>query len=317
LTAGEWLPYGAALPLPMAQLPRTRLLVITGKGGVGKSTVSAALALALARSGRRTLLCEVNSGGRATALLGHPPAGPEVTHLEGELWSVDVRPAEAMREYVLQKIRIERVYRAVFENPLVRAFLRFIPSLAETVMLGKIVWHLRQTDGAKPQWDMVVVDAPATGHALTFLGVPQVLLDTLPPGTMAEEVTWMRDFLVDASVTKALVVALPEELPILESLELASGLRALHLALAAVVLNQATQPRFLPEELTALAFLPRLEALARAHAAQAEQTQEAAARLGTLGVPVLPLPRFFRGAMDRAGVESLGATLLEGFVRWG
>jgi anion-transporting ArsA/GET3 family ATPase len=300
----------------MAQLPRTRLLVITGKGGAGKSTVSASLALALAKGGRRTLLCEVNSGGRATALLGHPPAGPEVTHLEGELWSVDVRPAEAMREYVLQRIRIARVYRAVFENPLVRAFLRFIPSLAETVMLGKILWHVRETDGAQPRWDRVVVDAPATGHALTFLGVPQVLLDTLPPGTMADEATWMRDCLVDGAVTKALVVALPEELPILESLELATGLRALQLTLAAVVLNQATEPRFLPEELTALASLPRLEALARTHTEQAARTQEATARLGALGAPVLPLPRLYRAGMDRAGIEGLAATLFDSVERW-
>jgi anion-transporting ArsA/GET3 family ATPase len=300
----------------MTQLSRTKLLVVTGKGGVGKSTVSAALALALARSGRRTLLCEVNSGGRATALLGHAPAGPALTRLESELWSVDVRPAEAMREYVLQRIRIERVYRAVFENKLVRAFLRFIPSLAETVMLGKVLWHLRETDGARPRWDALVLDAPATGHALTFLGGPQVLLDTLPPGTMAEEATWMRDLLIDPAVTRALVVALPEELPILESVELAAGLRALHLSLAAVVLNQATEPRFLKGELTALTPLPRLEALARAHAEQAELTQAAAARLGELGAPVLQLPRLYRGVMDKAGVESVGTTLLASFESW-
>lgn len=300
----------------MAQLPRTRLLVITGKGGVGKSTVSAALALALAQSGRRVLLCEVNTGGQASALLGHPPAGPELTQLEGELWSVDVRPAEAMREYVLKRIRIERVYRAVFENHLVRSFLRFVPSLAETVMLGKILWHLRQTEGDRPRWDVLVVDAPATGHALTFLGVPQVLLDTLPSGTMAEEATWMRDLLVDKALTKALVVALPEELPIVESLELAAGLRALHLALMAVVLNQATEPRFLPSELTALAPFPGLEAVARAHVEQAERTQEAVERLGTTGAPVLRLPRLYREAMDRPGVEALGAMLLGSFERW-
>ncbi len=300
----------------MAQLPSTRLLVITGKGGVGKSTVSAALALALARAGKRVLLCEVNSGGRATALLGYPPAGPELTRLEGELWSVDVRPADAMREYVLKRIRIERVYRAVFENPLVRAFLRFIPSLAETVMLGKILWHVREKDGPRPRWDVVVVDAPATGHALTFLGVPQVLLDTLPPGTMAEEATWMRDLLVDAAVTKAVVVSLPEELPVLESLELAAGLRALHLALTAVVLNQATEPRFLPEDLTALASLPRLQALARAHADQANRTGEAVERLSALRAPVVQLPRLYLGEMDKASVETLGTTLLVGFERW-
>ncbi len=296
----------------MTQLPPPRLLVITGKGGVGKSTVSAALALALARSGQRTLLCEVNSGGGTTALLGYPPAGPELSRLEGELWSVDVRPAEAMREYVVSKIRFQRLYQAVFENPLVRAFLRFIPSLAETVMLGKVCWHMRETDGPRKRWDAVVLDAPATGHALTFLGVPQVLLDTLPPGTMAEEASWMRDMLVDPAVTGALVVALPEELPVLESIELAAGLRDRHLALLAVVLNQATAPRFLPEEVKALAALPRLQALARGHAEEAERTRDAASRLGTLGAPVLQLPRLYQAGMDRAAVAGLGATLLAG-----
>ncbi len=279
---------------------------------MGKSTVAAALALALARSGQRTLLCEVNSGGGATALLGYPPAGPELSQLEGDLWSVDVRPAEAMREYVLTKIRFERVYHAVFENPLVRAFLRFIPSLAETVMLGKVCWHMRETDGPRKRWDAVVLDAPSTGHALTLLGVPQVLLDTLPPGTMAEEATWMRDMLVDPAVSGAVVVALPEELPVVESLELAAGLRARHVSLLAVVLNQSTQPRFVAHELKALATLPHLQALARAHAEEAERTRDAAERLGTLGVPVLQLPRLYRGPMDQATVKGLGVALLAG-----
>lgn len=296
----------------MTQLLRKRLLVVTGKGGVGKSTVSAALALELARSGRRTLLCEVNAGGRATALLGHPAAGPTLGHLEGDLWSVDVRPGEAMREYVLQKIRFERVYRAVFENPLVRAFLRFIPSLPETVMLGKILWHLRQSEEGRPLWDAVVMDAPSTGHALTFLGVPEVLLRTLPPGTMAEEATWMHRDLVDPEVTGAVVVSLPEELPIVESLELGAGLRALHLALDAVVLNQATAPRFQAADLAALARLPRLRALAALHVEEAERTRDAVERLGSLEVPVVELPRLYQAGMDRAGVEALGRALFSG-----
>ncbi|MGO8970217.1 MAG: ArsA family ATPase [Myxococcaceae bacterium] len=296
----------------MTQLSRPRLLVITGKGGVGKSTVAAALALALGRSGQRTLLCEVNSGGGATALLGYPRAGPELSQLEGELWSVDVRPAEAMREYVLTKIRFERVYQAVFENPLVRAFLRFIPSLAETVMLGKVCWHMRETDGQRKRWDAVVLDAPSTGHALTFLGVPQVLLDTLPSGTMAEEARWMRDMLVDPAVTGAVVVALPEELPVVESIELAAGLRARHVSLVAVVLNQAIQPRFAGQELKTLATLPHLQALARAQAEEAERTEDAVKRLGTLGAPVIQLPRLYRSPMDRAAVEGLGVALLAG-----
>jgi anion-transporting ArsA/GET3 family ATPase len=157
-----------------------RLLVVTGKGGVGKSTVAAALALQLARSGRRTLLCEVNAGDRLAPLLGHAPVGPTITLVEPNLRLVDLHPAESMREYVLLKIRLERVYRAVFENRMVRYFLRFIPSLAETVMLGKVLWHVRQPPGSPDGFQSVVVDAPATGHALTFLGVPRALLTTCP-----------------------------------------------------------------------------------------------------------------------------------------
>jgi anion-transporting ArsA/GET3 family ATPase len=108
-----------------------RLWIVSGKGGVGKSTVSAALALRSARAGRRTLVCEVNTQERITRFLERPAAGPNITLLEPNLWAVDVRPQEAMREYALMVLRFETLYKTVFENRLVRYFLRFIPSLQE------------------------------------------------------------------------------------------------------------------------------------------------------------------------------------------
>ena len=151
----------------MSGLLDRRLLLVTGKGGVGKSTVAAALALRLASAGLRTLLCEVNADGRLGRMLAHPEVGADVVQVEPNLSMVDLQPDASMREYVLSKIRLERVYRAVFENRMVKYFLRFVPALAETVMLGKVMWHLRQWPDAPGGFDRIVVDLPATGHALT------------------------------------------------------------------------------------------------------------------------------------------------------
>src|SRR5262249_54209555 len=174
---------------------------------------------------RGALRGEVRAVRRLPRMLEPPQVGAAVTPVEPNLSMVDLEPDAAMREYVLSKIRLERVYRAVFENRLVRYFLRFVPALAETVMLGKVLWHLRQWPGAPGGFDRIVRALPATGHALTLLGVPQSLVTALPSGPMSSEADWMLDLLTNPVLTSAVLVSLPEELPVNETLELAQSLR--------------------------------------------------------------------------------------------
>ena len=186
----------------MALLDR-RLVVVIGKGGVGKSTVTAALALAAVRAGKRVLVAEVNARERVSALLGHRPVGEEIGPLEPGLDLVNVEPRAAMREYALMILKFRSIYNAVFENRIVRYFLRAVPSLAQLVMLGKILYHVDEKlpDG-RPRWDLVLMDAPATGHGAMLLRLPQVLVASMPPGPMVDEARKMHATLTDPKLTE-------------------------------------------------------------------------------------------------------------------
>jgi len=292
--------------------------VVTGKGGVGKSSVAAALALHAARTGRRVLVCEVNAQERIAPLLGARPSGARIRELEPRLHTVNVVPQEAMREYGLKILKFQTIYEAVFENRMIRHFLRIVPGFAELVMLGKILHEARSMEGGRPRWDLVVMDAPATGHAIQLLRVPQALLDAFPPGPLRQDAEWMRALLLDPARTGIVLVTLPEELPVNETIDLDAEIRSvLGMPRAALVVNAMPPSTFDRAEAAALAGFaegaPPLGPAARAGALAADRrarAEHALARVReAVPLPVAVLPLLCPARWDRGAVVRLAESL--------
>ncbi|HVP67295.1 MAG TPA: ArsA-related P-loop ATPase [Anaeromyxobacteraceae bacterium] len=295
-----------------------RLLIVTGKGGVGKSTVSAALALVAARRGKRVLVAEVNAQERVAPLLGAPQAGPAVRQAIPGVSTVNVDPRHALEEYGLMVLRYRALYHAVFENRVVKFFLRMIPSLPETLMLGKILHEARAENAGHPRWDLVVVDAPSTGHAVQLLRVPSALLDTVPGGPMRRDAEWMQRLLTDPARTALSIVAIPEEMPVSETIDLNAQVRdVLRIPRGPLFLNAMPDARFSPEEVRRLEGLreapPPLGPASRAALLQAERAEQAgrhAARLAeAVDLPAVTLPLLAVDRWGREAVEGIAGAL--------
>jgi anion-transporting ArsA/GET3 family ATPase len=237
----------------MPALLDRRLVVVTGKGGTGKSTLSAAVGLAAARRGKKVLVCEVVAKERVADFFGRPPSGTRIRELLPNLYSVHVRPREAMREYALMTLKYETLYKIAFENAAARYFLAAAPSLAEIVMLGKVWWHATQEiERGRLRWDLVVLDAPATGHGLTFLTVPETFLRLVSEGPLARDMRSMMSLLADPAKCSVSIVTLPEEMPANEAIELDRALRQHHFPAGPLFLNGVFSSRFTPGELAAV-----------------------------------------------------------------
>jgi len=299
-----------------------RLVVVTGKGGVGKSTVAASLATLAARRGKKVLVAEVDARERVAPMLGGRPSGPVVRQVLPNISTVNVDPRHALEEYALMVVKVRAIYQAVFENRVVRFFLRAVPSLAETLMLGKILHEARSESGGRPRWDLVIVDAPATGHAVQLLGVPKALIDTVPAGPLRRDAEWMQALLTDPAKTSVVLVSLPEEMPVSETVELDAQVRdLLRIPRGPVFVNAMPDERFTPGELERLRGLvetpPPVGPAARAAVLQGgrqERAEEQVARLReALGRPLVTLPLLASERWGRRAVERI-ADAMEGRI---
>jgi anion-transporting ArsA/GET3 family ATPase len=294
-----------------------RLVFVTGKGGVGKSTVSIALGIAAARRGLRTIVAELSGQARAAEAFGvAPPSGEEV-HLTDDLHAISIDVERAMEEYLHE--RAGRVGDLLAASRAFHAFAHATPGMRELLSIGK-VWELaqdrRRVAGTQP-YDLVIVDAPATGHALGALRAPVTFAEIARVGPIAHQGRTIDATLRDPAQTAVVAVALPEEMPVTETLALRRRLHdALGLEPAAVVVNACLPERIGPRQVRTVAdaldaahdpivhaaLRSALSAQARA-CAQRQQLKRL--RAGLDGIQQVELPYVFAEALDTSVLSDL------------
>lgn len=242
-------PMPAASSRPPALVPgleNKRFLIVTGKGGVGKTTVCAAEALALAAKGKRVLICMCNAKERLSTMLGSQLVGPQVVPVASNVWAVNMDPEVALEEYGMMMLKSRALYKLLFDNRYVRTFFRAVPGMAEWSMLGKAWFHTTEleSDGSH-RFDVVILDAPATGHGLDMLRVPKVIVEVVPTGLLRRDAERAWEMFQDPKRSAVVLVTLPEEMPTTETIELAHALRDdLKLPIGKVVVNMVLPPLF-------------------------------------------------------------------------
>ncbi|MFZ0041821.1 MAG: ArsA family ATPase [Solirubrobacteraceae bacterium] len=313
----------------MPGLLQRRLIFVTGKGGVGKSTVATALGLLAARRGLRVVVAELASQDRVRQSLSASEEPPPATFTEVELadglFTISIDPQSAMDEYL--RVKTGAVGQALGSNRLFGAFAMATPGMRELLSIGK-VWELaqfeRRTRGAEP-YDLVIVDSPAAGHGVGILRTPKTFAEIARVGPIAHQAATIAATIADRDFTAVVAVATAEEMPVNETLWLRDALAEDELELEAVIVNGCYPQRFRPSDrkrlekaresaqtrLVSAALRAALSEQARAHA-QRDQLRRLQAGLG--GTPMV-LPCLFCEEIGRAELEVLADGIEAGLTK--
>jgi anion-transporting ArsA/GET3 family ATPase len=305
-----------------------RLLFFTGKGGVGKSTVAAATALLAVERGKRVLLVEVDAKGNLSSLLGHEPAGFDPVEVRPGLHLMQMRTDASLREYLRLHVRVP-VLGGI--GPLANV-LEFVanaaPGVKEILTVGKVCWEVHEAVDGRARWDLVVVDAAASGHVIAQLDSPRAIRELVQVGRVRAQTEWMTELLADPLITALNVVVTPEEMPVSETIELIErARRELEVPLGAVVVNRVLPEPFMRGDealLRALREAPAadllttelgrgahavLDTVALASSLKRSRVPHLARLRESIDLPLVYLPFLFERHHSRHAVEELAGAL--------
>ncbi len=294
---------------------------MTGKGGVGKTTVAVALGLRAAAEGKRAIVCEVAAQENASRVFAHAEVGFHEVEMEENLWAISIDPDESMREYVLLQLKVRAMRDLLFRSRVFTYLAAATPGLKELVTIGKI-WELTQLDRkvkSGHKYDLVIVDAPATGHGIGFLQTPRTFAAIARVGPIHSQAQQLNQLITDQDHTGSAIVALPEEMPVNESAALEHDLRdEVGVAVDRIYMNGLYPERFSTEEADRLATLAgQADGVARAaaraalseHGRARSQRAQLARLRRRVETPVKTLPFLFEPDLDVEAARQLSRRL--------
>jgi anion-transporting ArsA/GET3 family ATPase len=294
-----------------------RLVIVTGKGGVGKSTVAIALGLAAAAQGKRTIVCEVSSQEQTSRIFQRAEVGFHEVEVGDNLWTISIDPDEGIREYLLIQLKVRAMRDLLVRSRIFSYLAAATPGLRELVTMGK-VWELAQPNRKirkARQYDLVVVDAPATGHGVAFLQTPRTFANVARVGPIKSQAETIERFLVDHRRTGVALVSSPEEMAVNESAGLEERLtEEVGVAVDRVYMNALYPERFSEADAERLERVAEeadgaVAAACRAAVSQrrrAHAQREQLARLKELvSAPVHTLPFVFEPALTLDHIRDL------------
>ncbi|MEZ4743023.1 MAG: ArsA-related P-loop ATPase [Bdellovibrionota bacterium] len=212
------------MSLSLNDLQGRKLIIFTGKGGIGKSLVTAALGQLSAENGIRTLLIERAEQEQIAPIFGVDAVGHREVKLQENLNCINLDPTKCFEEYIVKQLGQKKLFEKVFSNNVVRTFLNTIPGLSESMLLGRIFYTCELIDPSP--YDLVLFDAPASGHMQNLMTTLDAIINSGLGGPIVRELVRVRSFLADTAKVGAVVVATPEDLVISEILEFLPKLEA-------------------------------------------------------------------------------------------
>lgn len=236
---------------PFTKLFDKRLLMVTGKGGIGKTLCSVALAYRAQAQGKKVCLVESSAHDQLSPLFGAKPVGHQQRVLAPGITVINVNPQDNFRDFVIKHLGFAKLFEKVFTKPLVRSFVQMMPGIAELTLLGRLYYYCELD--REDNFDLVILDGFASGHFMSLMKTPDAVLHSGMVGPIVEETQRVRAYINDPAKTGVVLVTVPEDLVISEALDFTERMQLESPAhLSAVIINRCfpavptSEPTFTP-----------------------------------------------------------------------